>query len=103
MPGSAEVCRRKLSGKAIAWVSQAVTGGDPRQYKFPFALWTREAVAVLIHRRYGVKLSRNLVGRLLAQMGITPQKPLGRAYQQDPVRVRKWLEEAYPAIEREAK
>ena len=95
--------RRKLSGKAIAWVYQAVSGGDPRQYKFPFALWTREAVAVLIHRRYGVKLSRNSVGRLLAQLGITPQKPLWRAYQQDPARVRQWLQEEYPAIVSEAR
>ena len=79
-----------------------VTGGDPRQYKFPFALWTRNAIAILLYRRYGVRLSANSVGRLLAHLGITPQKPLWRAYQQDPERVRQWIQAEYPAIARQA-
>lgn len=94
---------RKLKGGMIQWVYRMVVGKDPRQYKFPFALWTRGAIATLIHRRYGIRLSLNSVGRLLAQLGITPQKPLWRAYQQDPERVRKWVQEEYPAIAREAK
>ena len=94
--------RRKLTGPMSAWVYRVVVGSDPRQYKFPFALWTRQAIATLIYRKYKVRLSRNSVGRLLAQLGITPQKPLWRAYQQDPERVRKWVEEEYPAIAKEA-
>jgi transposase len=94
---------RKLKGNMIKWVYRIVVGTDPRQYKFPFALWTRNAIATLIHKRYAVRLSANSVGRLLAQLGITPQKPLWRAYQQDPERVRKWVEEEYPSIAKEAK
>jgi len=86
----------------IAWVYRVVTSGDPRQYKFPFALWTRNAIATLLYRRYGVRLSANSVGRLLAQLGITPQKPLWRAYQQDRERVRQWIQTEYPAIARQA-
>ena len=95
--------RRKLKGPMIAWVYRVVVGSDPRQYKFPFALWTRQAIAVLIYRQYKIRLSKNSVGRLLAQLGITPQKPLWRAYQQDPERVRGWVQEEYPKIAREAK
>ena len=94
---------RKLKGRMIAWVYRVVVGTDPRQYKFPFALWTRNAIAALIDQRYGIRLSANSVGRLLAQLGITPQKPLWRAYQQDPERVRQWIEEEYPSIVKEAK
>lgn len=94
---------RLLTGAMIAWVYQVVVGGDPRQYKFPFALWTRKAIGTLIYRRYRIRLSANSVGRLLAQVGITPQKPLWRAYQQDPERVQKWLQEEYPAIAQEAR
>jgi transposase len=94
---------RKLNGRIIRWVYQVVVGKDPRQYKFPFALWTRNAIATLIYQRYGIRLSANSVGRLLAQLGITPQKPLWRAYQQDPERVRQWVEEEYPSIAKEAK
>jgi transposase len=95
--------RRKLTGRMIAWIYRVVVGSDPRQYKFPFALWTRQAIAILIYRQYKIRLSRNSVGRLLAQLGITPQKPLWRAYQQDPERVRQWVEEEYPSIAKEAK
>lgn len=93
----------KLNGRMIAWVYKVVTQGDPRQYQFSFALWTRNAIAVLIHRRYGIRLSANSVGRLLAQLGITPQKPLWRAYQQDPKLVNRWMKEDYPEIEKEAR
>jgi hypothetical protein len=87
----------------LAWVYRVVVGSDPRQYKFPFALWTRKAIGTLIDRKYHIRLSANSVGRLLSQLGITPQKPLWRAYQQDPERVRRWVQEEYPALEREAK
>ena len=94
---------RKLNGRMIRWVYRVVVGSDPRQYKFPFALWTRNAIATLIYQRYDIRLSVNSVGRLLAQLGITPQKPLWRAYQQDPERVRQWVQEEYPSIAKEAK
>ena len=94
---------RKLKGNMIKWVYRIVVGTDPRQYKFPFALWTRNAIGTLIYQRYRIRLSANSVGRLLAQLGITPQKPLWRAYQQDPERVRQWVQKEYPAIAQEAK
>ena len=94
---------RIVTPKMLAWIYAVVTQGDPRQYHFPFALWTRNALAHLLRRRFGIKLSVNSVGRLLAQRGITPQKPLWRAYQQDAERVRRWVEEDYPAIAREAR
>jgi len=94
---------RKVKGRMIAWIYRVVVGKDPRQYKFPFALWTRNAIATVIYQKYRIRLSTNSVGRLLAQLGITPQKPLWRAYQQDPERVRTWVDEEYPSIAREAK
>ncbi len=94
---------RKVKGRMIAWIYRVVVGKDPRQYKFPFALWTRTTIAAVIYQKYGIRLSANSVGRLLAQLGITPQKPLWRAYQQDPERVQKWVQEEYPAIAKEAK
>lgn len=92
----------KLDGKAMRWIYHAVTMGNPLQYKFPFALWTRQVIAKLIEERFGVKLSKSSVGRLLDQLGITAQRPLWRAYQQNPEAVERWLEVEYPAIRREA-
>ncbi len=38
------------------------------------------------------------VGKSLARWGFTVQKPIRRAYQQDPAAVRRWLRRDYPAI-----
>lgn len=92
----------KLDGKMLQWVYRTVTMGNPLQFKLAFALWTRQMIATLIARQYGIKLSKTSVGRLLEQLGLTAQRPLWRAYQQNPAAVDKWLEEEFPAIKRAA-
>jgi transposase len=66
-------------------------------------LWTREAIAELIARRYGLGLARTTVGGYLRGWGFSPQKPQHRALEQDPVAVARWLSEEYPAIRAQAK
>lgn len=88
----------KLDGKAMQWIYQTVTMKNPLQLQFSFALWTAKMVGEVIYRRFGVKLSKASVCRLLNQLGLTPQKPMWRAYQQKPEEVQKWLTEEYPRI-----
>ena len=93
----------KLDGKALKWVYNTVTMKSPLQLKFSFALWTSTMIRELIHRRYGIKLSRSSVCRLLGQLGLSAQRPLWRAYQQNPELIQKWIDEEYPKIRRQAR
>lgn len=93
----------KLNGSQIAWIYRTIRDNNPQQLKFPFALWTREMVVSLIKKQFGIKLSASSVGRLLRQIGFSCQKPLYRAYQQNPEAVAKWKEEVFPQIKKEAK
>ena len=86
-----------------AQIAKAVVHRYPEQLRLPFYLWTREAVAELIERNFEIRLSRWTVGRYLAQWGFTPQKPMRKAFEQDPEQVHRWLEEKYPEIRRLAK
>jgi transposase len=91
-----------LSGAQLQRVYTLVVGNDPRQLQFAFALWTRAMVRELIRREFDVRLSEVSVGRLLRKVGLSPQRPLYRAYQQNPEAVAGWKAETYPQLRREA-
>jgi transposase len=93
----------KLTDKQKVQVRRWIVGKDPRQYGFDFGLWTRRIVAEMIHERFGVSLTLPSVGRLLASLQITPQKPLRRAYERDEKAVEQWKQETYPKLRKRAK
>jgi transposase len=88
----------KLTGKQKRQVFRWINGKDPRQYGFDFGLWTRQIVAALIAERFGVELSLASVGKLLANLNLTPQKPLKRAYERDPAAIEAWKRKIYPQL-----
>jgi transposase len=92
----------RLSGGQLQRLYTLVVGNDPRQLQFAFALWTRAMVRELIRREFAVALSEVSVGRLLRKLGLSPQRPLYRAYQQNPQAVARWRAEEYPAIRAQA-
>ena len=80
-----------------------INGKDPRQYGLDFGLWTRSVVADLIARKFGLHLGLTAIGALLAKLGLTPQKPLQRAYQRDPEAIEAWQRDVFPRIAQQAK
>jgi transposase len=93
----------KLTEKQRQQVKRWILGKDPRQYGFDFGLWSRRIVRALIAEKLGVELGLTAVGRLLASLEITPQKPLRRAYERDPKAVALWVKETYPKLKQRAK
>ena len=93
----------RLSVRQQRQVRRWICGKDPRQYGFDFSLWTRRIVAEMVEEEFDQRLSLTAVGRLLACLDITPQKPLRRAYERDPIAIAKWKEEDYPKLKARAK
>lgn len=93
----------KLTTSQKRQVFRWINGKNPLQYGFDFGLWTRAIVRELILQKFDVRLSVTSVGSLLAELNLTPQKPLQRAYQRDPEAVERWQRETYPALVSRAK
>ncbi len=94
---------RTLSADQEKEVQRSIRDKCPDQLKFPFALWTRRAVQQLIKSLWSIDMPIRTVGEYLKRWGFTPQKPLRRAYKQNPKAVKAWLDDEYPAIAKRAK
>lgn len=95
--------KAKLGDGQMSQLYRLITGNDPRQLSFGLALWTRGMVQELIFRQFGVRLSIVSVGTVLGRLGMSPQRPLYRAYEQDPERVAEWRDQTFPQIQARAK
>jgi transposase len=95
--------QRTLSSKQESEIKKMIVDKTPDQIKMPFALWSRQAVGLLIKAKYGIKMPVRTIGLYLERWGFTPQKPAKRAYEQRPEAVKKWLNETYPQIAADAK
>jgi transposase len=95
--------RPTLTARQKLQVRGWINGKDPRQYGFDFGLWTRQIVAALIEQKFRVRIGVTAVGRLLAELDITPQKPLRRAYERDPAAIKRWTTEVFPGLRARAK
>jgi transposase len=86
-----------------AQIAKAIRERNPDQLQLPGFLWTRALVCELVERRFGIRIAEKTAGRYLRRWGFSPQKPVRRAYEQSDAKVRTWLEETYPAIEKRAR
>jgi len=94
---------RRLNARQSSRIHKLVIDRLPDQLKLPFYLWTREAVVALIRREYGIEVSPVTIGRYLKAWGMSPQRPVARAYERNDAAIERWLKHDYPAIARAAK
>ena len=94
---------RTLTAEQEKELQKAIRDKCPDQIKLPFALWTRVAVQQLIKQLWTIKMPIRTVGEYLNRWNFTPQKPLKKAYKQNPKAVKAWLNTEYPDISTRAK
>ena len=95
--------QRTLTKEQEREVQKLIQDKTPDQLKMAFALWNRKAIKELIFRLYSIEMPIRTVGDYLKRWGFTPRRPLKRAYEQNPAKVKKWLTEEYPTIAKRAK
>ena len=93
---------RLLTDEQEQSLEQLIETKCPQELGIPSALWTRQAVQEMIEQQVGIRLPIRTVGEYLRRWGFTPQKPVRKAYKQDPQAVAEWLETTYPEIEKQA-
>lgn len=94
---------RLLNESQMRSLYYMLVDSTPEQMKLPFALWTLAGVQECIRRRFGLKLSKATMGRLMARLGLSFQKPVQRAYEQSGELVKTWLKKEFPEIQKQAK
>jgi len=94
---------RHLDADQEKYIRRLITDKLPDQLKLDYVLWTRKAVMELIGQETGLVMPIRTVGEYLKRWGFTPQKPMKRAYEQNPKAVQRWLDEEYPEIRVRAK
>ena len=102
-PGPAKGFNQLLSEEQENEIRRLLIDKTPDQLKLPFVLWNRKAVKDLIWLKYKVKIAIRTVGDYLKRWDFSPQRPLKRAYEQQPKDVQRWLDEEYPQIEKQAR
>lgn len=79
-------------------IKRLIKAKTPEQVGLHGQLWTRPLVRELVEREYGLLLSRKTIGIYLRSWGLSPQRSIRRAREQDPEAIARWLAETYPAI-----
>lgn len=89
-----------LSDREVAWLRRIIIGKNPRQLNFGPALWTLRLIGQLVEMKFGAVLHKTTIWRMMGRLGITPQKPIRKAFQRDEEECRHWMTEEFPRIVR---
>ena len=88
-----------LDDRQVGLIRELILQIPASFWGFASELWTRAMVGHVIERVFGVELSERAVGQIMRhRMGLTPQRPVRRAFECDEEWGRQWTEEEYPRI-----
>lgn len=93
----------KLKPEQLEWIAKTVRDHTPDQLRFEFGLWTLALIGRLIERQFQITLSLPTLSKTMRLLGFTAQRPVHRAYEQDPALVSQWRTHDWPVLQARAK
>lgn len=93
----------KLNFDQLKILKESIINKSPNKFKIPHLLWTRKTIKFLIFKLWNIHIPLRTISDYMKRLGFTPQKPLKRAYQQNPKAVKKWIDYDYPQIYKKSK
>lgn len=95
--------KRTLTVEQEREIRNIITEKNPEQLRLKGCMWTRQNISELITQKYKINMPLSTLGYYLERWGFSVQRPVKRAYKQDPEQIEHWLNEAYPTIKERAK
>jgi transposase len=89
----------KLDGKDLRKLEKLLLKGS-KKAGFPTDLWTCPRIAQIIKSLFGVNYHVDHIGRILHDLGWSPQKPERRAIERDEARIKEWIKVDWPRIKK---
>lgn len=89
-----------ITAEMDAWLEQTVLNSTPVAHGYDTVLWTRDMLAELLNREFGVWVSGASVSLHLKKLGLSYQKPCYRDVAQDEGEVEFFLNVKFPRIQR---
>jgi hypothetical protein len=65
---------------------------EPTKFGLNHSGWSGKAVSELIKQRFNIDAAARTAGDYLKRWDFTPQRPVKKAYEQDPEKVKQWFE-----------
>lgn len=94
---------RTLTPEQEKEIRKIIIDKNPDQLRLPGCLWTRKNIQQLIKEKYKNNMPLSTLGYYLKRWCFSVQRPIKKAYKQNPDRIQKWLDEEYPTIKERAK
>jgi transposase len=95
-PGAKPLITREMEG----WLEETVLNSTPVQHGYDTNLWTRDILAELLKKEFGVSVSGLSVSLQLRKRGLSYQKPCYRDLARDEREVEHFVNDTFPRIHR---
>ncbi|MDR1083866.1 MAG: IS630 family transposase, partial [Deltaproteobacteria bacterium] len=83
---------RKLSPGQEENIKECLLNGESTKFGLNHSGWSGKAVSELIKQRFNIDAAARTVGDYLKRWNFTPQRPVKKAHEQDPEKVKQWFE-----------